>query len=142
MASETPKSTEKRMDVGYKRPPVEHQFQPGNKPLRRKKRAAKPPTPVEMLIKILDEEQRVEIGGKVRWYTKGRLVLMVAFKLAEQGNSTLSRALASLLLKDGDSSKVNEPWIQLEQADGTWRTTTMSGERVCVEGMPWVESDE
>ena len=120
----------RRTDVGYKRPPVEHQFQPGNKPAPRKKRSAKSPNPVELLIQILGEEQRVEVAGKVRWYTKGRLLIMVAFKLAEQGNPTLSRALAKLLFKDSHSTKINEPWLQLQRQDGTWATMTYSGEPV------------
>lgn len=123
-------SNGKRTDVGYKRPPAEHQFKPGNKPAPRKKRVVGSQTPIELLIKILKEEQRVVIGGKVRWYTKARLLIMVAYKLAEKGNPTLSRALVNLVLKDTDSAEVNQPRIQLEQADGTWLTTTMMGEPV------------
>ena len=120
----------RRSDVGYKRPPVEHQFKPGNKPLPRRKRARKAPTIVELLIKILDEEKRVEIGGKVKWFTKARLLIMVAFQLAEKGNPILSRALVKLLAKGSSSSELNEPLIQFERPDGTVTTTTISGKRI------------
>ena len=130
MADSNHSSTGKRIDVGYKRPPVEHQFKPGNKPRPRKKRSTKRPSDLELVIKLLNEQQRVEIGGKVRWCTKARLLIMVAFKLAEKGNPTLSRALTDLLLKDVASAEANEPWLQIEQEDGTFVTTTMSGQPV------------
>ena len=123
----------KRTDVGYKRPPKETQFQPGNKPAPRKKKPPKPLSPIKLLIKLLDEEQRVVIDGKVRWLTKARLLIMVAFQLAEKGNPTLSRALVDFMLKDADSSEVNEPWIQRARKDGTVDTRTISGKPVCLE---------
>ena len=127
----------KRIDVGYKRPPVEHQFKPGNKPAPRRKRQVKAPNAAALLIKILSQEQRVEIAGKVRWMTKGRLLIMVAFELAEQGNPTLSRALAKLLFKGAHSTKVNERLLQLQRQDGTWATMTHSGEPVDLADLAW-----
>lgn len=129
MQSTNPPGGQKPTDVGYKRPPVEHRFSSDNQPKARKKQkeVAKPPTVVELIIKILDEEHRVEIGGKVHWHTKARLLLMTAFRLAENGNPTLSRALLDLFLKNTDSSSVNEPLLQTQRKDGTWSTTTMSG---------------
>jgi hypothetical protein len=59
---------------------------------------------------------------------------MLAFKLAEKGNPTLSRALTDLLLKDVASVEANEPWLQVEQEDGTFVITTMSGQPVDFKG--------
>lgn len=84
-------------------------------------------------MKILAEVHRVEINGKVCWYTKGRLLIMNAFKLAENGNPTLSRKLADLLFKDADASLEDETWLQVQQPDGSWVTTTMTGEPVDIE---------
>lgn len=88
----------KRTDVGYKRPPVEHQFKPGQKPPRRKPRAEKPQSSMQLLAKILAEERRLERGNKASWYCNGYLVLEVAFQLAEQENSTVARALTEYLI--------------------------------------------
>jgi len=70
----------------------------------------------------------------VHWYTKGRLLIMIAFELAEQGNPTLSRALGNLLFKNSHSTEVNEPLLQLQREDGTWATMNYKGEPVDFEG--------
>jgi len=138
MATEDIPNGEKRTDVGYKNPPVEHRFSADNQPLRRKKRTPRSLHPAEILMKILAEEHRVEINGKVFWYTKGRLLIMTAFKLAEKGNPTLSRNLADLLFKDADASLEDETWLQIQQPDDTWVTTTMKGGPVNIDD--WASS--
>ena len=120
----------KRTDVGYKRPPVEHQFKPGQKPPPRKKRADKPQSRTALLVSILGEVQRVEIGGKVRWCTKAQLLLMVAFQLAEKGSPTLSRALLDYLMVDEPPVEENEAWFHSSPPDGPTRLVTASGKEV------------
>ena len=108
----------KRSDVGYKRPPVEHRFKPGQKPPPRKKRAAKPKSRAQLLAMTLREEQRIEIGGKVRWCTKAELLLLVAFQLAERGNPSVSRALADYLLAHEEPVEWNETRMQINYPEG------------------------
>lgn len=52
----------------------------------------------DCLAGILAEERRVKVGRKVQWLTNGHLLLEVAFKLAEEGNATVWRALAGYLI--------------------------------------------
>jgi hypothetical protein len=62
-----------------------------------------------LLAKILQEEQRIEVGGKARWCTKAELVLVVAFRLAEQGNAVIARLLLDHLWIDEAPARENEP---------------------------------
>lgn len=104
----------KRTDVGYKRPPIEHQFKPGHKPAARKKKSA-PATVTQALMKILSEETRIERNGKPEWVTNAVLLVDVAFQLAEQGNPTLSRTLLDYLVASEKSAKpIDEPIILLD----------------------------
>ena len=89
----------KRSDVGYKRPPREHQFKKGEKPPPRKKKEAIGQVPMsETFRKILDEPRRVVLGDKVRWLTVADLVMMRAWHEAEKGSVTLRRAILRLVL--------------------------------------------
>jgi hypothetical protein len=89
----------KRSDVGYKRPPREHQFKKGHKPPPRKKKDALREIPMsEILAKVLDEPRRVVVGGKVRWITSADLVLMRAWQEAERGSASLKRDMFRLTL--------------------------------------------
>jgi hypothetical protein len=106
-------NTNKRLDVGYKRPPVEHQFKPGQKPPPRKAKSAKLKSKAQLLAKILREEVRVEIGGKVRWCTKAELLVLIAFRLAEGGNASVARALTDFLLAQEDPVEWEETWMQI-----------------------------
>jgi hypothetical protein len=103
----------KRSDVGYKRPPVEHQFKPGQKPPPRKPRSTKPRSRAQLLATILREEVRVEIGGKVRWCTRAELLVLIAFQLAERGNASVARALTDFLLAQEDPVEWEETWMQI-----------------------------
>ncbi len=101
--------TDKRTDVGYKRPPVEHQFKAGQKPPPRNKRALVRVSASQSLARILAEERRIMIGKKVRWLPNGHLVIELAFQLAEKGNSAVQRALVGYLLAaDGPETSSNE----------------------------------
>ena len=89
----------KRSDVGYKRPPWEHQFTKENQPPPRKKKDTLREVPMsETLRKVLDEERRVVVAGKVRWVTCADLVMMRAWQEAEKGSATLRREMLRLSL--------------------------------------------
>ena len=57
-----------------------------------------PQSITQTLTKILAEERRLERGNKARWYSNAELVIEVAFQLAENGNSSVMRALTDYLL--------------------------------------------
>lgn len=108
-------STPKRSDVGYKRPPAEHQFKIGQKPPPRKARAQKPLKVSQSLARILAEERRIKRGGKAHWYPNGYLLIEVAFQLAEEGNSTVARALAEYLVaSEQPDAPNNQPLFELD----------------------------
>ena len=89
----------KRTDVGYKRPPREHQFKKGEKPPPRKKKEAHPEIAMsEIMRRVLGEERRVVVAGKARWLTGADLVMMRAWQEAEKGSATLQREIMLLLL--------------------------------------------
>lgn len=88
----------KRSDVGYKRPPWEHQFTEENQPPPRKKDPLREVPMSETLRKVLDEPRRVVQNGKVRWLTSADLVLMRAWQEAEKGSASLSREMMRLSL--------------------------------------------
>lgn len=102
-------ATPKRTDVGYKRPPVDHQFTTDQQPPPRKKRVRVKVSASQSLARILAEERRITIGKKVRWLPTGHLVIEVAFQLAERGNWAVARALTGYLLAaDGPETASNE----------------------------------
>lgn len=130
MDKRDPQIADASASVGYKRPPVEYQFKPGQKPPPRKKRAETPHTRTQLLVKILQEEQRVQMSGKARWCTKAELLLMVAFQLAEKGSPTVSRALLDYLMVDELPAADDETWVQLSPPGEPTRTYTLSGQEV------------
>jgi hypothetical protein len=124
-------TSSKDTSVGYKRPPVEHQFKRGQKPPPRKRSSVKAQSTTELLIKILNEEQRVEIGRRVRWCTNAELLAIRAFQLAERGNATLTRALLDHLLVEQDSPTEDEWRLSIErdgEAPFLWRMSGGSGD--------------
>ncbi len=111
-ASSGSNSSEKRSDVGYKRPPQEHQFRKGEKPPPRKKKEAIGQVPMsETFRKILDEPRRVIVGNKVRWLTVADLVMMRAWQEAEKGSATLRRAILRLSLSCEASGPEQAPLV-------------------------------
>jgi hypothetical protein len=102
----------KRSDVGYKRPPWEHQFTKENQPPPRKKKDALREIPMsETLRKVLDEPRRVVVGGKARWVTSADLVLMRAWQEAEKGSASLSREMMRLSLSAEVPAPVQAPLV-------------------------------
>lgn len=98
---------EKRTDVGYCRPPREHQFKPGNKPRPRKaKRKPKEAGTAELLWKILQEEVRTVSGRRVRWMTRAEVLYRRAHGLADRGNPTMRRLIMELMMRN---EKTGEP---------------------------------
>ena len=128
--TESNKPEGKRSDVGYKRPPLEHRFKPGQKPPPRKKRPPKAQTRPELLMRILQEPQRVQVGPKVRWCTKAELLLLVAFQLAEKGSPSVLRALVDCLMTGEEPLAGNEPWFEVTPTGGPTARFTMSGKPV------------
>ena len=113
--SDTKSTAGKRRDVGYGRPPVEHQFKPGQKPPPRKAKAKKEPfkSPLAALWKVLQEQRRIVVNGKAIWLSNAELILRTGFELAEKDdNATISRLVADLML-------VGEDPQQLESAHQT-----------------------
>jgi hypothetical protein len=105
----------KRSDVGYKRPPVEHQFKPGNKPKRRK---AKPPPAEpsmgELLWTILQEDVQTVSGRRVIWMSKAEAVYRKAHELADRNNPAMRRLIMDLMLRTespDEQDSVTERWF-------------------------------
>ena len=105
----------KRSDVGYKRPPREHQFKKGDRPPPRKKKDALREIPMsETLHKVLDEPRRVVMGGKVRWVTTADLVLMRAWQESEKGSGSLSREMMRLSLSAEIATPEQTPFVVVD----------------------------
>jgi hypothetical protein len=103
----------KRSDVGYKRPPLEHQFKPGNKPKRRKAKPAEP-SMGELLWTILQEEVRTVSGKRVKWMTKAEAVYRKAHELADRNNPAMRRLIMDLMLRTvspDEQDRVTERWF-------------------------------
>lgn len=98
----------KRLDVGYKRPPVEHRFKAGQTPPPRKKRIVEPESTTRCLLRILREERRLIRGKNVVWLTNATLLVEIAFQLAEKGNATVSRALTSYLMANDEPEQFDD----------------------------------
>lgn len=111
-ASKAAGSPVKRSDVGYKCPPREHQFKKGQQPPPRKKKDTLREIPMsETLRKVLDEERRVVLGGKVRWVTGADLVVMRAWQEAEKGSATLRREIMRLSLSSEAPAPEQAPLV-------------------------------
>ena len=116
-ASKASDSRAKRSDVGYKRPPREHQFKKGEKPPPRKKKEAIGQVPVsETFRKILDEPRRVEVGDKVRWLTVADLVIRRAWHEAEKGSAMLRRLILRLVLSSEGPGPEQAPLVVTDLA--------------------------
>ncbi len=113
----------KRTDVGYKRPPREHQFKKDQKPPPRKKKDPLREIPMsETLRKVLDEPRRVVQNGKVRWLTSADLVLIRAWQEAEKGSASLRREMMRLSLSAEVPAPEQAPLVvtdPLASADAT-----------------------
>src|SRR3954447_16775506 len=103
-----------RADVGYKRPPIEHQFRKGQKPPPRKKKPVAELDATMLFWKVLQEPRRAKINGKASWVTSAELIVRCAYTQAEKGSSTLQRLLNELLL-NGDAEGSGDDYdISLE----------------------------
>ncbi len=119
----SPAAPAKRADVGYKRPPAEHQFKKGQKPPSRKlKGKAVGFSPTEILWDVLREQRRVTIDGKVRWISNADLIWRKAMQLAEIGNATMQRAVNSVLfsLDDGNLKLNGRTRIEYNRVHAGW----------------------
>ena len=97
----------KDYDVGYKKPPKQTQFQPGQSgnPQGR-------PKGTKNLSTDLDEELNQKIlvteGGKQQEVTKQRAMIKTLFAKAMQGNTQAAKALITLII-GLEQSKANNP---------------------------------
>jgi hypothetical protein len=103
----------KRSDVGYKRPPKEHQFKKGQKPPPRRKKDSPAINEVHLFWRVLQEPRRAKINGKPKWVTATELIVRRAFIEAEKGSSTVQRLLNQLLLEHDRASSEDEYEIDL-----------------------------
>jgi hypothetical protein len=81
-----------RAEVGYKRPPREHQFKKGHKPPPRKKKEGAEVRISEILRKVLHEPRRVAINGKVCWVSGAEGQLYAAARACKLAAERRSRA--------------------------------------------------
>jgi hypothetical protein len=110
----------KRTDVGYKRPPIEHQFKKGQaRPERKAKPKPAETSPTEVLWQILAEPRRITRKGRAAWVTNANLLVLMAFELAERGDSTMQRAVNALLfaLEDGKNPLRRRVRLELDGKD-------------------------
>lgn len=103
--------TSKRNDVGYKRPPREHQFKKGQKPPPRKMRQQKGVSKRDLFWKILHERRRITPNGNPIWVTNADLIARRAFFEAEKGAITLQRLIDELLLRSDPEPEQDTPDI-------------------------------
>lgn len=62
--------------VGYRKPPVEHQFKPGNRAAaRRGRRPRTPNTPKAVIAKVMSELVEVTSGGRVTKMSKSEAIV-------------------------------------------------------------------
>ena len=109
-----PPSSGKRADVGYKRPPREHQFKKGHKPAPRKQKEknAAALKPSELLWRILQEERRVTIGNQVRWMSTLQLLIRRAFEISDKGNPSIRRIALDLLMRTDTPGEEDEALVR------------------------------
>lgn len=89
--------TNQRSDVGYKRPPKEHQFKKGQKPpLRKRKPERMDETVRAVMTRLLQEERRVTRDGKLVWLPTNEIILRKAFEVADGGSTTIQRILIEI----------------------------------------------
>ena len=107
----------KRSDVGYRRPPREHQFKKGEKPPPRKKKEARRELPMSVILRmVLNEKRRVVIADKVRWVTTADLVIMRAWQEAEKGSPTLRREMFRLSLSSEAPAAEEAPLVVTDRS--------------------------
>lgn len=88
-----------RTDVGYGRPPKEHQFKKGQPRPPRKAKAEKPPKVVisEILRELLQERRRMVMDGEVKWPRTAEVLIRKAYQEAHKGDAVLLRDVMQLL---------------------------------------------
>ncbi len=102
----------KRSDVGYGRPPPEHQFKRGQKPHPRKRRRKEKESAQTVLWRILRETRRVEINGEIRWLPTSEVIIRKAYMLSDQGFPTIQRILTAIALAIVDQQEETLPRIE------------------------------
>ena len=102
----------RRSDVGYGRPPAEHQFKKGQKPPPRKRRKKPQESAQVVLWRILKELKRVEINGKPMWLPMSEIIMRKAFMLADEGHPSIQRLLTDIALANAEDDEEAQPRIE------------------------------
>lgn len=84
-------------EVGYCRPPKQHQFKPGHSG-NRKGRRKRPPTTYSILSKILEERVQITLDGKRKRVTKQEARFLALFAKAAAGNLRASAEIERQML--------------------------------------------
>lgn len=79
-------------EVGYRRPPKQHQFKPGHSG-NHKGRPKRPPTTYSIMMKVLREPIWITVDGQRKRVTKDEARLMALFNKAASGNLRASAEL-------------------------------------------------
>lgn len=117
----------RRGDVGYCRPPVEHQFKSGQKPPPRRAKAKKKPSksPLDAFWKVLHEQRRIIVNGKAVWMSNAELIVRKGFEFAEKDdNPTISNLVADLMLAGEDAQELTTPNQTIFDPNATPGSTT------------------
>lgn len=124
MESESGGQAPKDYDIGYGKPPVQTRFRKGQKPPPRKKKRREDVSPRDLLWRILQEERRVVIDGKVRWMRVAEIILNKAFLLADKGNATLQRLVTEIMMMSGEPEREHSGPRVILDPHSTHRTGT------------------
>jgi hypothetical protein len=106
-------SSRTEYEVGYKKPPPGTRFSKDRQPERPKKKKPDDRSIKDLLWRLLQEERRVTIDGKVVWRTNAWLVSHRAMQEAEKGSSVLMRLCNELMLGPGGPDEEEPPEIFL-----------------------------
>ena len=94
-------------EVGYRRPPKEHRFRPGEIHNPRGRPSRPKPTLAEILTRVLAEIETIEINGERRRRTNAEIIAMALLQKAIAGDVTARRLMARLHM-DFDRELVQE----------------------------------
>jgi hypothetical protein len=94
--SMAPAENEASYAVGYKKPPLEHRFKPGNGGRRKSAPPAEDLLPADILYNILHEKRSVVVNGKRQRVPNVALIVRRLIQKAEEGGAGSGRLNALL----------------------------------------------
>ena len=115
MSKKLPKSD---YEVGYRKPPKKHQFQPGQSGNQGRKRKARPPKALlDVIDDVLWKSRKMMIDGKEQWCSYGEIMVEQVAQAAAKGDNKAFGQIAKLLL-EGDARKISAPPREDESEPG------------------------